>query len=198
MNTKFQPPISIEENDLLDIFEENAPKPSKFFHKTDSNPDAVKYIDNEAFSLRVAEYVKQCSEAEENGMTIPRVPDDIAISFVKIINNLARSKNFSSYTWLDEMKSDAIENCIRYVRKFNIEAKTRTGKPEAFSYFTRIVYFAFLRRIKLENAQLAIKDSLISKYNVTDELYSLQETDKGRPQDEVEAYAEKSRSYRGI
>lgn len=168
---------------------------SKFFHKIDANPLAVKYIDNEIFSQQVADFVERCNIAEQNGNDPPIIPNEIAVSFMKIVHNLARSRNFSSYTWLEEMKADAIENCIRYVRKFNINAKTRTGKPEAFSYFTRIAYFAFLRRIKLENTQLAIKDSMIKRYNVEEVFYSTQENDEDSGQD-TDRYAEKSRQMR--
>ena len=40
---------------------------------------------------------------------------------------------------------------------YNIEAATRTGKPNAFAYFTQISYFAFLRRIAKEKKQQDIK-----------------------------------------
>ena len=169
--------------------------PSKFFHKIDANPLAVKYIDNETFSQQVADFVEKCNIAEQHGNDIPVIPNEIAVSFMKIVSNLARSRNFSSYTWLEEMKADAIENCIRYIRKFNINAETRTGKPEAFSYFTRIAYFAFLRRIKLENTQLAIKDSMIKRYNVDEVFYSTQENDEDSGQD-TDRYAEKFRQLR--
>jgi hypothetical protein len=168
---------------------------TKFFHKIDANPLAVKYLDNETFGLQVANYVEECKLAEQNGEKIPIVPNEIAVSFMKLVNNLAKSRNFSSYTWLEEMKADAIENCIRYIRKFNIKAETRTGKPEAFSYFTRIAYFAFLRRIKLENTQLAIKDSIIKKYNIDDVFYSTQDDDENSGKD-ADQYSEKSRQIR--
>jgi len=172
--------------------------PSQFFHKTDANPDAIKYLDNDTFSQQVALYVEKCKIAEVAGNPIPVIPDDIALSLMKIVNNVARSRNFSSYTWLDEMKSDAIENCIRYIRKFNINAVTRTGKPEAFSYFTRIVWFAFLRRIKLENTQIELKELIIQKYNLFEELYNLPSEDEdGSTSQNVDRYVEKSRSMRG-
>ena len=168
------------------------PPASRFYHKIDSNPNAVKYIDNEKFGELVANYVEKCNIAEASGNKIPVIPDEIAISFMQIAHNLARSRNFSSYTWIEEMKADAIENCIRYVRKFNINAKTRTGKPEAFSYFTRIAYFAFLRRIKLENTQIAIRDSIIKKYNINESLYSSQDGDEESAKD-VDRYTDHSR-----
>jgi hypothetical protein len=188
--------IDMNPEDLLeDLVLVDDEKTKTFFHKTDANPNAIKYLDNEKFGLRVAEYVESCRIAEEEGKALPIIPDDIATSLTKIIDNLARSRNFSRYTWIDEMKSDAIENCIRYIRKFNINAPTRTGKPEAFSYFTRIVYFAFLRRIKLENAQIEIKESIIRKYNVFDSFYSVQNNEEDSSK-EADSYTDKIRHWR--
>ena len=57
------------------------------------------------------------------------------------------------------MVMDAVENCLRAIRNYNIEAATRTGNPNAFAYFTQIAYYAFLRRISKEKKQQEIKDS---------------------------------------
>ena len=52
---------------------------------------------------------------------------------------------------------DAVENCLKAIQNYNIEAATRTGKPNAFAYFTQISWFAFLRRIEKEKKQQDIK-----------------------------------------
>lgn len=52
---------------------------------------------------------------------------------------------------------DAVENCLKAIENYNIEAATRTGKPNAFAYFTQISWFAFLRRIEKEKKQQDIK-----------------------------------------
>jgi hypothetical protein len=57
------------------------------------------------------------------------------------------------------MVMDAVENCLKAIRNYNIEAATRTGNPNAFAYFTQITYWAFLRRIAKEKKQQEIKDS---------------------------------------
>ena len=49
-------------------------------------------------------------------------------------------------TYKDDMIGDAIENCIRYVKNFDID-KNRN----AFGYVSTIAYYAFVRRIKKEN-----------------------------------------------
>ena len=63
---------------------------------------------------------------------------------------------------------DAVENCLRAIGNYNIEAATRTGKPNAFSYFTQICYFAFIRRITKEKKQQDIKFRYIEKCGIED------------------------------
>ena len=63
---------------------------------------------------------------------------------------------------------DAVENCLRAIGNYNIEAATRTGKPNSFSYFTQICYFAFIRRITKEKKQQDIKFKFIEKMGIED------------------------------
>ena len=66
------------------------------------------------------------------------------------------------------MVMDAVENNLRAIKNYNIEAATRTGNPNAFSYFTQISYFAFLRRIAKEKKQQDIKFKFIEKSGIED------------------------------
>ena len=63
---------------------------------------------------------------------------------------------------------DAVENCLRAIGNYNIETATRTGRPNAFSYFTQICYFAFIRRITKEKKQQDIKFRFIERMGVED------------------------------
>ena len=61
---------------------------------------------------------------------------------------------------------DAVENCLKAISNYNLEAATRTGKPNAFAYFTQITWFAFLRRITKEKKQQEIKMKYLTKAGV--------------------------------
>ena len=117
------------------------------------------YINNKEFSEAVFSYVKECNECKEKNIAVPVVPNYIALGFKQIAEGLSHRPNFISYSYRDEMVMDAIENCLRAIRNYNIEAATRTGKPNAFAYFTQITYYAFLRRIAKEKKQQEIKES---------------------------------------
>jgi hypothetical protein len=64
------------------------------------------------------------------------------------------------------MVMDAVENCLKAVENYNINATTRTGKPNAFAYFTQIIWYAFLRRINKEKKQQDIKQKFMSQSGV--------------------------------
>ena len=66
------------------------------------------------------------------------------------------------------MVMDGVENCLRAINNYKIETATRTGKPNAFSYFTQIVYFAFIRRITKEKKQQDIKMRFIERMGIED------------------------------
>ena len=126
------------------------------------------YINNKDFSLAVVEYVKSVNKAREKNKPDPKVTDYIATSFLKISEGLSHRPNFVRYTYREEMVMDAVENCLRAIGNYNIETATRTGKPNAFSYFTQICYFAFIRRISKEKKQQDIKMKFIEKMGIED------------------------------
>ncbi len=126
------------------------------------------YINNKDFSLAVVEYVTRANEAKLQEKPVPTVTNYIAQCFLKISEGLSRRPNFVRYTYREEMVMDAVENCLRAINNYKIETATRTGKPNAFSYFTQICYFAFIRRIAKEKRQQDIKFKFIEKMGIED------------------------------
>lgn len=127
---------------------------------------SIHYVNNREFSEAVVEYCKQVNEAVENDQEIPTVPEYLAVCFMKIAEGLSHKHNFISYTYREEMVMDAVENCLRAIKNYNINAKTRTGKPNAFAYFTQISWYAFLRRIAKENKQRDIKNKFLAQSGI--------------------------------
>jgi methyl-accepting chemotaxis protein len=121
------------------------------------------YVNNAQFSKSVVEYVKTVKEAENRQETIPIVPDYIAECFLKIAEGLSNKSNFVRYTYREEMVMDAVENCLRAIKNYDIDAATRKGNPNAFGYFTQISWYAFLRRIQKEKKQQDVKLKFLSE-----------------------------------
>ena len=128
--------------------------------------DKPHYVNNREFSHRVVEYVESVRLAESENKSPPVVTDYIATCFLKIAEGLSHKSNFIRYTYREEMVMDAVENCLKAIMNYNIEAATRTGNPNAFAYFTQICYYAFLRRIAKEKKQQDIKFKWIEKASI--------------------------------
>lgn len=124
------------------------------------------YVNNADFSLAVVEYVKEATNKKENDQTKPVVPDYIARCFLKIAEGLSHKANFVRYTYREELVMDAVENCLKAIENYNIETATRTGKPNAFAYFTQISWYAFLRRIQKEKRQQDVKLKYMSESGI--------------------------------
>ena len=127
---------------------------------------SIHYVNNSDFSTAVVEYVGRVEEARKIKDKIPTVPDYIAHCFLKIAEGLSHKANFIRYTYREEMVMDAVENCLKAIGNYNLEAATRTGKPNAFAYFTQITWYAFLRRITKEKKQQEIKLKYLTKSGI--------------------------------
>ena len=119
------------------------------------------YIDNPAFLQALLDYKQLVSDAKEQQQPTPRIPEYIGECFLKIANRLAFRYNFINYTFRDEMVSDGIENCLKYVCNFD---PARSVNP--FAYFTQIVFYAFVRRIQIEKKQLHTKYKIIESLDL--------------------------------
>lgn len=133
--------IDITEIDSLSLGGIKAPAPRQH------------YVDNEKLSMHLSEWRLKCNAAKEQGLKRPVMPDYVGEAIMKISRNVATRYNYNRYSYKDEMISDAVENCCAYLHNFDPFAITRSGKPNAFSYITRIVMNTFGNRIQHEQRQ---------------------------------------------
>jgi predicted restriction endonuclease len=112
----------------------------------------VNYVDNKRLYGEMIHFINSCKAAEEQDEERPRVPEYVGECIFKIATRLATKPNFASYTYRDEMISDGIEVCIRYIHNFD---PNKSNNP--FAYFTQIIYYAFIQRIQKEKKQAYIK-----------------------------------------
>jgi hypothetical protein len=132
----------------------------------------VHYVNNVDFLEAIKVYQKKCVEAESSGDEKPQLPNYLGECILKIATKLANRPNFINYSYKDDMILDGIENCIMYFDNFNPE---KSSNP--FSYFTQIIYYAFLRRIEKEKKQSYIRGKLIR--DTTIESFETQGHDDG-------------------
>jgi hypothetical protein len=120
--------------------------------------DKPHYVNNKLFSQSVVDYVTSVNESRSKNEDEPVITEYIGSCFLKIAEGLSHKPNFVGYTYREEMVMDGVENCIKAIMNYDVKKATRTGLPNAFAYFTQIVYFAFLRRIAKEKKQQDIKE----------------------------------------
>lgn len=122
------------------------------------------YVDNKKLNDEMVKYVTAYREAKEKGEIPPRIPEYIGECFQLIADGLGEKYNFRGYSYLEEMKFDGILDCVKYCHNFNIDKYNRP-----FSYFSRIIWQAFVRRIASEKKEQYTKYKL--SMNRVDNIY---------------------------
>ena len=116
------------------------------------------YVNNAVFFEAMKEWKEDVVEAENTGESRPPVTNYIGECFLQIAEHLSYKPNFINYPYREEMVGDGIENCLMYAHNFD---PSKSKNP--FSYFTQIIYYAFLRRIEKEKKQSYIKFKLLEE-----------------------------------
>ena len=119
------------------------------------------FVDNAKFYEVLVDYKNKCQQAKELGQETPIIPDYLGKTIIDIATNLASRYNFANYTFRDEMVSDGIERAVYALHKFNPDI----GK-NPFAYFTQIIYFAFVVRIKNEKKHSYIKHKALESLSM--------------------------------
>jgi len=135
------------------------------------------YVNNKDFLDALMNYFAEVERAKLNDKPKPPIPRYIGDCFLKMANHLSYKPNFVNYMFREDMISDGIENCVRYIHNFNPE---KSKNP--FAYFTQIIYFAFLRRISMEKKQLEIKNKILERSDF-DEVFDANDLDGGNYSD---------------
>jgi hypothetical protein len=128
------------------------------------------YIDNDKFYDEITKYHYAYKAAKERGEEKPRISNYLGECVKKIAKGLATKSNFRNYSYIDDMMSAAIEDCIKHMHSFD---PTKSRNP--FSYFTQACYFSFIHQIQKEKKQTVTKKRILM--NSAIELYELQSHD---------------------
>lgn len=131
-------------------------KKSTIISSTSDKPKAPKtahYVSNEELYSAYVTWYAKIEEATNNGLPEPPMPAAIGKGIIAIAENLAKKANwYNVQHWKAEMIGDAIENCLKCAKNFDIN---KTKNP--FSYFTQTCYFSFLRTIELQQTEDYVK-----------------------------------------
>lgn len=121
---------------------------------TDKKVVDIHYVDNKEFLEKVISYRRTVIEAQNLSLPSPPITEEIGTLFFSIAKNLANRPCFINYPFKEDMILDGVENCLRCINNYRISEE---DPKNPFSYFTQVIYWAFLRRIKKEKTGLYIK-----------------------------------------
>lgn len=119
---------------------------------------ATHYVNNAEMLEAIKQYKAEILKARADGQEDPRIPEYIGECILKIATRLSHKANFINYSYRDDMILDGIENCMQCINSFDPD---KSSNP--FSYFTQVIYFAFLRRIAKEKKQSYIRGKMIQE-----------------------------------
>ena len=125
------------------------------------------YIDNKVFYAEMVKWKAVVDAEKKAERSTPPVTDYIGKCFLDIATHLSYRPNFINYPYREEMIGDGIENCLMYASNFD---PTKSKNP--FSYFTQIIYFAFLRRIAKQKEQMYIRYKMLEAADKTGKVRS--------------------------
>lgn len=138
----------------------------------DTGQQGNNYINNAEFYEQITIWIKEVNDAENEGLERPPLTEYLGECFLKIATNLSYKPNFVGYTFRDDLISDGYENCILYANRFKPE---KSKNP--FSYFTQIIFYAFLRRIAKEKKGFNLKNKIIMESGVLEQFISVDDKD---------------------
>lgn len=111
------------------------------------------------------------------------ITEQLGEYIIQIVDGLSKKPNFYSYTYKEEMKSDAQVAIIKGLHNFDPH---KYEYPNPFSYITMIAWNAFVNVINKEKR----KSNTLSKlYDKKEEI--LKEVDRESPTIDYEKYANK-------
>lgn len=116
------------------------------------------YVDNALFLTSLRTWQDARERALRDGEEMPRIPEYVGECFMAIAKHLSSKPNFCSYSFREDMVSEAVENCVIYASNFD---PTKSENP--FGYFTQIVYYAFIRKIQKERKQTYIRYKMLEQ-----------------------------------
>ena len=91
--------------------------------------------------------IKQMEESRKSlhKKATGKIPQFMAECFLKLVERIGSRPNFMGYTYLDDMKGDALFLCVNYAHNFDPEKSNN-----AFAYFSSIVFNAFKQFLNKE------------------------------------------------
>ena len=132
------------------------PKKTSDYHTKLNFPPFKHFIITDLEKQEVKEVGRSHSHKGQFCMTHGQLTDKLSLAFILLVEKYGQRTNWRGYTYVDEMRGQALVHLTQVSLQFN---EFKSDNP--FSYFTAIVSNSFLRILKLEKTQQAIRDDIL-------------------------------------
>lgn len=88
-----------------------------------------------------------------------RISNKLGMMFLKLVENYARIGKFRSYTYLEEMKGNALQHLVSIALKFD---ESKSDNP--FGFYSISIKHCFVRVLNIEKRAQEIRDDLLIAY----------------------------------
>lgn len=150
----------VKESELRDEIENAQKNKIKFLTSlaNDWNKKISQLTVEQEKNTMILEKNKSLADAETKTYCNNRLGQIVVLT----VNRVATQTKFRHYTYLDDMKAEAIYQSIKGITKFDLEKTNEAGqKSSSFSYLTQIITNAFRQILKKEKKNREIKDQAI-------------------------------------
>jgi len=110
----------------------------------------------ERYYLTNEEFLEELKRYRETKI----ISDRLGEMFQKLSRKIANKPNFYNYTYREDMINEGVLTCITYIDNFDPNVS-----KNPFSYFTQIIFNAFIGWINREKKQSRIKEQIRESIN---------------------------------
>ena len=90
--------------------------------------------------------------------------NNLAKMFMKIVEKFSQKGNWRGYTYIDEMRSQALLQLSQIGLQFD---EDRSNIPNPFAYYTAAINNSFTRVLNIEKKNQCIRDDILESYGAT-------------------------------
>lgn len=113
-----------------------------------------------------------------------KVTNNLSNALIKMVDRYGTKANFANYSYLDEMKGQALLQLATVAIQFDesyvyLSENAVSKTPNPFSWFTSVIHTSFLKILKAEKRQRDIKDEIMqTEIGISSDSY--QNSNKGK------------------
>jgi len=87
-----------------------------------------------------------------------KMTNNLALMFMKLVDRYGHRGNWRGYTYIDEMKSQALLQLSQVGLQFD---ESRSDSPNPFAYYTQTITNSFMRILNVEKKNQNIRDDIL-------------------------------------